>query len=1178
MTMSNPNASFQNHNRLFIVSLVVIIVVISFFEAMIMFMFEVLHDSGVLLEPLQEGVLDAALLSLLSAPCLWFFSLRPLALSIERKNSKLKEQTRLNTELRTALDTHALVSISDSRGLLIFANDKFCTISGYSREELIGQDHRIVNSGYHDKTFIRNLWETISAGQVWQGEICNRAKNGLTYWVDSTIVPLLDNTGKPRQYISIRRDVTIQKNSELKLIALRRALDASSEMIIITDPQGYIQYVNAALCRFTRWNDDELIGQKAHFLDDGTIGNRTDMESALQRGDSWFGRIKCRRRVQIPGDNRGQIGSELQNYWAELSVTPILNKDGTIFGYVQIQRDVTAQISKEEELLSEKQDAAARLFIAEILQQIQPLETRYSQVLDILLALKGFDTHQKGGVLLKFAAEDHLENFVLKGEFNQGFTEKVQDLLSNDSFGGHTRDWNEPIVCGSFLLNSNSEASLQGIEPHGHYLVPIMSGHQIQGVLFLYTDPDLVESESRIRMLGQVAEMMALALLQEQAKTNLRTSRDAAIQAAAMKTEFLANMSHEIRTPMNGVLGMLDLLKDTELTHEQWNYLDTAANSAEALLDIINDILDFSKMEAGKFVIDNCEFDLALLVEEVCSLMSTRAHDKGLELNCYVPTNLPHRWQGDSLRIRQVLTNLIGNAIKFTEKGEVSIFFVENETDTGIKGLRFEVLDTGIGIAEEMQSLLFQPFTQADSSTSRHFGGTGLGLSISHGLIKLMEGEIGFESVFGQGSRFWFTLPILPITNESQNYSVDFSSHRALIVDDNATNRIILEHYLIDWGFTVVHVDNASSAFHELNTAVSRGTPFTLLLSDLHMPEMDGLALIEEIKKSPAIAAIPKILLTSGGKRMTEDERVELSIAHCLIKPVRQLQLFDAVVDALQVAGLPEKPINQLVSTLPDYSDKKILVAEDNKVNQKVILALLARFQIKPDVVENGKEVLDQLARQHYDLILMDCQMPIMDGYEATRHIRALEITHHDNSHLPIVALTAHAAPGERDKCLSAGMDNHLGKPVSKEKLAAVLKYWFKESADSWAIEQQNRLNESSALAEWDEALALQALDGDEDLLNDIVVLFIDEAPGQLTALINASQKGDMPALAEITHKLKGMAGHFCATTIVEMAGKLENSARQNLVVNYQEMTEELNARTTKLVNHLQNRKGKIYE
>jgi PAS domain S-box-containing protein len=1232
--MSIPSLQ-QNSKYSFLGSLGIIIAVIGASEMLVMLLLDVLHQQGIVLSPIQDNVLDALLLAALSAPLLWFLALRPLALQVANKQSQVEEQGESTRGLLEALEAHVLISISDVQGRIVYANDMFSKLSGYSQDELIGQDHRIVNSGYHDRDYMRAMWRTIAQGLVWRGEFCNRSKDGSLYWVDSTIAPLLDKAGKPKQYISIRRDITRRKANELKLTALKRALDASSEMILITDAEGFIQYANPALCQFTGWPENALLGQKPYVLDSPTADQQAlaEMQSRLHRSEPWSGRLLCRRRKRTAmqknehsGHNTGQASAGTLEYWAKTNITPILTANGVLAGYVQIQHDVSKLVEQETAIQIEAEDTAARLAISEALHQALPLEQRFVQALDILFGLKTLNQHGKGCVLLRSPDDDYLEKFAALGPcvseeefpaqripFGAGLCGRValtKKLLVVDHCCPQDRDEVHELCC-------------DGQPPHGHYVVPIASGEEILGILFVFTGPHPVQTESRIGMLKQVGEMIALALLQNQANLSLEAARDAALQVAHTKTEFLANMSHEIRTPMNGVLGMLDLLQDTQLSREQWDLIEIAANSAESLLTIINDILDFSKLEAGKIELELIEFNLPDLVEEVCTLLSSRAHSKGLELNCFLPGDLPLRWQGDPTRIRQVLTNLIGNAVKFTEHGEVSVKVSlpkTGETNTAsapgrsaaytpslaiaasapgrsaaytpsLAILRFEVIDTGIGITAEAQARLFQAFSQADNSTSRRYGGTGLGLSISKDLVGLMNGSIGVESALGHGANFWFTLPLVPIDNELPVPQANFSGKRALIVDDNDTNRMILNHYLNNWGLTLNEVDNGPAALVELEAAVSRNEPYNLVLSDMQMPGMDGFALGRTINKNPAIADTPRILLSSGSIG-SENERAAAGFTQSLLKPVRQSQLFDAVIAALQLTGHKTAPIAKVKEIALNYSDKRVLVVEDNKVNQKVILAQLAKFQLKPDLANNGQEALDRLEHQAYDLVFMDCQMPVMDGYEATRALREREIAADDKLRTPITALTAHASIGEREKCLTAGMDDYLSKPVTRAELAVVMERWLgAPSAPEVATIAQNCADETEiplslplakgeaegrgiANACWDEAAALKRLDDDQDLLAEMIDLFLEEAPVQLAELAAALSRTDLPALADAAHAIKGMAGHFCAETIIRLAVNLEHAARNAEDADFQSMTRDLTQATAALVDNLYSRKN----
>ncbi len=526
--------------------------------------------------------------------------------------------------------------------------------------------------------------------------------------------------------------------------------------------------------------------------------------------------------------------------------------------------------------------------------------------------------------------------------------------------------------------------------------------------------------------------------LEHEATEALLKGKAMAEDATRIKSEFLANMSHEIRTPMNGVLGMLDLLNETEMTPTQLDWVETAHSSAEALLEIINDILDLSKLEAGQFEVEQISFNLIDLVDDICALMAVRARAKKIKLNCLLPASLSLRWQGDPLRIRQVLTNLIGNAIKFTELGEVSVTVTRIPITDSLDELRFEVRDTGIGISEATLSQLFKTFSQADSTISRRFGGSGLGLFISKKLVELMSGTIGVESVLGQGSCFWFTLPLaLDNSFDIRLTSYDFANKHALIIDDNTTNRKILSYYLSSWGLRVSETDNCDATLMKLQASVLEGGAYDLIFLDVQMPIMDGITLAKYLNQLPGVANIPIILLSSDVQIKPSDYQ-DTQVSQLLLKPVRQMQLLDAMFNALQVRSqITHKPV-LAEKKLPMYTGKKILVAEDNKINQKVIIAKLNKFGLVPDIADNGQIALNMLTKNSYDLIFMDCHMPVMDGYTAIRELRRLE-TSQGLPHQTVIALTANAMVGEREKCLAAGMDDYLTKPIVSEDLNALL-------------------------------------------------------------------------------------------------------------------------------------------
>jgi two-component system, sensor histidine kinase and response regulator len=885
--------------------------------------------------------------------------------------------------------------------------------------------------------------------------------------------------------LAVLRDVTRRVEDEAQLRLRGRIIESTAVGVVVADARVAglpILDVNPAFEQITGWSKAEVLARDWGFL----LGADRQAKAARLVDDA----LREGRDISLQLSSRRRDGS---SYWNDLQLMAI--------------RDAQGQVTHRVALIS---DATDRVRAA------QELERREAYLRQVLNATHdGIIVTDEAGTIESFNAGAEAM-FGWRAE--QVIGRDVSLIMSGDDRRHH----------GEYMQRylSTGESRVLGQEREFH---AVRQDGQPLWVALRVGELPLPDHKRYIGVVHDITE-------RRRSLDELRRAKEAAEDAANAKSDFLANMSHEIRTPMHGVLGSIELLRETALSNPQRRHLETAASSATLLLSVIDEILDFSRLEAGKLRIESIDFDLHRTVEDVSTMLSGRAHAKHLELACYIAPEVPVMVRGDPIRLRQVLVNLIGNAIKFTERGEVVLSVAAGGEGAGPDALRFQVRDTGIGIAATKQEHLFEPFTQADSSTSRRFGGSGLGLSICKRLVTLMKGEIGFTSTEGAGSTFWFQLPLQqpPAAGAEGAREANLSGTRVLVVDDNATNRVILHRYLTAWGGQSGSAASGDEALAKLQDAAEASRPYEVALLDLNMPGMDGYELVARIQADPALAGMPLIMLSSS---MQDPLRMDgRKVDVWLDKPVRQSDLHDAIATVLNARpARAEAPPTEMGRAR--FNGERVLLVEDNAVTSDVGSQMLRRRGFQVSLASNGLAAVEAVRRAAFDIVLMDVQMPGMDGFEATRAIRLHEAAT-GQRRVPIVALTAHAMPADRGKCLAAGMDDYVVKPYSSETLATVIARWLRPpgvpagEASPLDVIDQARLQEVRSVMGSDTRTLLHKV--------------CDSLAAQLAELEAACADRQLDAAREVVHRMKNTAGDVGARALHELSGSAERALAAN--------------------------------
>ena len=1097
------------------------------------------------------------------------------------------------------LNSNDAIVIIDADGFFLEQNRAHQTLLEYTDAELEAAGSPLV-AGECFSVIAKSLAKTGN----FRGEITNCTKSGRTLAIDVAAYSVINNADDVICHVCVKRDITERKKGEEERQKFVSLIENSSDFIGMATLEGKTLFVNEA-------------GRKMVGLENISEELYTEIWNYI--GPTFKQKFTQEILPIIISQGQWQGEGQIQHLHSGRRIDVAINaflvkhpESSEPLCLAAVIRDVTKRKQAERKL---REQAEQERLVSAIAQRVRQslnlthtLSTAVQEVRQLLetdrTVIYRFDSEETAIVVVESVGDDWMpllgrevsitsfgESYVslysagkiqaMADIYTANLSEKHLDLLASLQVRAN-------LVVPIFIGDESQELAREyspttRIAPPGRSLET--SQNRLWGLLIAHQcRVPRVWTDSEVDLLGRLSVQLAIAIQQSTLFEQAQQAREAALEASRMKSLFLANMSHEIRTPMNGVMGMTDLLLKTNLTPEQIDFVQTLKLSSQNLLSIINDILDLSKLEAGEMRLETIEFNLSICLDEVLDLLANPAQEKGIELVALIDSDVPLQIRGDAARLRQILTNLINNAIKFTEAGEVVIEVslgdrgllaasdaqkvVDNIQplkleSNGSKVLLLKVTDTGIGIAQEDQKKLFQSFTQVDASTTRKYGGTGLGLAICKQLVDLIGGKIGVESTPGRGSTFWFTVPAVEenLTAVAAacevNLQTVLAGRKMLVASDKPTVRKVLLRMAVVWGMEVEEVENGWMAIASLYKAISVNCPYDIVLVDIQLPEMVAGSLERSIVSEPALQHTKWVVLTSITQISEAKRLVNSGFSGYLTKPVKAHRLFGCLVNAIApgaaIDGPVANPTSKVVSVIDnrELANLKVLLVEDTPINQKVGLNQLRVLGCVADVANNGAEALSMVAIKKYDIVLMDCQMPVLDGYEATRELRRLEAANaaagsmEAHQKTVVIAMTASALKGDREKCLAAGMDDYISKPIALEKLKSVLENWSAQlkiaSPKFNGEEVKNSTADIQSLV--DMARLHEIAGADLEFEREILQAFVVDTGNYLEAAKGALASGDVQTLARRAHQIKGVSATAAVRLMPEMADRLQSLA-----------------------------------